>query len=478
MGRMRLRYVAQLRDKANMLLSNKAPCAGLFGFAASRWPAATRWRVALGLVAPLLFLMSCTGFGESTMTVSQKTVVGRELRVILQTSRTVEPFWSHSLTTQDVKGYLIVVDLASNAPMVQRSKIYGPLWDVPQPRSEISFSAGANFTQTDVDAALATPRCAFDENGELVRYRNDLAHKKILFDRLDVPTATWRQPAVLTPIDDRAPPMSEDQVISPSGRYMLLYQKDTARLFDLYTGQEAPDPWLTARFAESRRIPKFENVSTFFTDDLDHLVVSPRAIWNEGPGAAMHETFDFGGKTLSRAECFLCADRPEPSLGVVYRKPDQREFLAEAPTAAYTIDHQLMLMYASAKAVLLYRRDGTIVYHTEAKVPAGWRNGAFGTLHIPAAGQFVFFYVDLEHMDKDQIMDRHVALNTWDYRRGVVTSYVVPVVDLFREDGGRYEVRGQAITVKQPKESKRRSTTPLPAHPPPPYSAAAGPLTR
>jgi hypothetical protein len=392
--------------------------------------------------------MSCTGFGQATMTVSEKTVVGHELRVILQTSRTVEPPGSHSATTQDVKGYLIVVDLASNAPMAQRSKVYGPLWEVPQPRSEISFSAGANFTQADVDAALATPHCAFDENGELLRYRNDLAHNKILLDRLDMTAATWGQPAILTPIDNRAPPMSEDQVISPSGRYMLLYQKDMARLFDLYTGQEKADPWLTTRFAESRRIPKFENVLTFFTDDLDHLVVSPRAIWNEGPRTAMHETFDFGGKTLSRAECFLCADRPEPALGVVYRKSDQREFLAEAPTAAYTIDHQLMLMYASANAVLLYRRDGTIVYHTEAKVPAGWRNGAFGTLHIPVAGQFIFFYVDMEHMDEDQIMDRYVALNMWDYRRGLVSSYVVPVVDLFRGDLGRYVVRGHAITVK------------------------------
>jgi hypothetical protein len=405
-------------------------------------------RVFVGL-AVSLFVLSDTCRGEAAMTVREKTVVGHELRLVVETSATAQPLWSHSSRTTDVKGYLILVDLASKLPMTQRSKVYGPLWDVPQPRSTISFTAGANFTREDADAALATPHCAFDEKGELVRFRTDIAHKKILFDRLDLATASYKDSVAFAPIDDRTPPMSEDQVISPSGRYMLLYQDKVARLYDLYSGEEKADPWLTDRFSESRRIPNFQNVETLLTDDLDHLLVSPRAIWNEGAGIPLHETFTFGGKTLSRAEYFLCADRPEPSLGLVHRKVDEREFLREAPDSAFIIDHQLMMMHTTKDAIRLFRRDGTVVYHSEAKVAAGWHNGTLGTRHLVSDGKLVFFTVDLEHMNLDQVMDRHVALTIWDYRRDIVTSEVVPVVDLFRRESGHYLPTVKPEPVKQ-----------------------------
>ena len=120
------------------------------------------------------------------------------------------------------------------------------------------------------------------------------------------------------------------------------------------------------------------------------------------------------------------------------RKADEREFLGEAPIEAYTIDRQLMLMFCTKDFIRLYRRDGTIMFHNEAKVPMGWQNGAFGTRHLPDEGKLVFFTVDLEHMDLDQVMNRHVAFTSWDYRHGVVDSEVVPIVELFHQAHGEY----------------------------------------
>jgi hypothetical protein len=401
-------------------------------------------RMVLTGLLTLLVLTEAVAFGDATITVREKTVVGHELRVVVETSRTVDDPLSSNQITKDVKCYLIIVDLASELPTGQRSRVFGPLYDVPQPRSELSFSAGANFAKEDIAAALSTPHCAFDDNGCLVRFRNDLAHQKVIFDRLDLVTATYKQSTTFSPINDEAGPMSEDRVICPSGRYMLLYQDGVTRLYDLYTGQEKNDPWLTARFTESRQIPKFENVNAYLTDDLDHLVVSPKSSWNEAPGLD-HQTFDFHGKTYSRANYFLCTDRPEPNLGIVQRKDEEPESLEEAPNGALTIDKQLMLMFTSQSTIRLYRRDGTVVYHSEEAVPSGWANGTLGTTNMAAEGKLVFFNVDLNN--EDQVMNRHIALIIWDYRHGLITSYIVPIIDLFKESGGGYFINIQPIPV-------------------------------
>src|SRR4051812_27722214 len=71
-----------------------------------------------------------------------RRIVGNELRLVVQTYRTWTPFFSHSSRTADAKGYIIVVDLASTKPLKERTRIYGPLWEVPNERSSISFQSG------------------------------------------------------------------------------------------------------------------------------------------------------------------------------------------------------------------------------------------------------------------------------------------------------------------------------------------------
>src|SRR5205807_5271907 len=121
-------------------------------------------------------------------------------------------------------------------------------------------------------------------------------------------------------------------------------------------------------------------------------------------------------KTLSRAEYFLVADRPEASLGAVRRKPDEREPLREAPQDVLVVDGQLLLLFATAVAIRLERRDGTVAFHSEAKIPTGWFNRGLGRRHLPADRKLVFFTVDWDGKNWDQITRRHVAFTIWDYR--------------------------------------------------------------
>ena len=45
--------------------------------------------------------------------------------------------------------------------------------------------------------------------------------------------------------------MSEDELISESGHYMLLYQNGEAKLYDLFTGEAKEDSWVHKQFCQS-----------------------------------------------------------------------------------------------------------------------------------------------------------------------------------------------------------------------------------
>src|SRR5690242_10468849 len=114
----------------------------------ARWK--PRQTICAACTVALLFISTYCSAGES-ITIREKTVIGTELRCVIETSVIERPFMAHSSNTKDVKGYVAVVDLSSNQPIEKRSRIYGPLWDIPQPRSTISFDAAVNFTKADVE---------------------------------------------------------------------------------------------------------------------------------------------------------------------------------------------------------------------------------------------------------------------------------------------------------------------------------------
>ena len=112
--------------------------------------------VLLGFFFPWAVAGCDSAPGDPRFTIRRMRMAGDELRVILETSSTHRPLLSHSSKTSNAKGWLITVDLSKGGPIESRSRLIGPLWDVPNERSSLSFDSGPMFTKAD--AAARGPR--------------------------------------------------------------------------------------------------------------------------------------------------------------------------------------------------------------------------------------------------------------------------------------------------------------------------------
>ena len=359
-----------------------------------------------------------------------------ELHLIIETYRSWWPLLSHSPNTADAKGYLVSINLASKKPLAERTRVIGPIWDVPNSRSSISFQAGVTFTKEDANAASATPLCKFEADGTLLRLTPDIERKLWLCDVLTIATkdASWKPSEDVPPVPDHLRPGSEDRVISNSQRYILLYQNDTAECFDLFTGKRHDAPWLTQRFADERSIKNFKNVAIYLTDDLRYLVVSPRSIWNNSQGT-IFETFEFEGKTYNRAETALIYSRPSEKPLLLPRKFDkQKHFLSVPPDGAFSIDGKLFLFERGEELLRLYTPDGQMEIVANPTADVSWGDIAFSkTQLVQAADQLVL--IGTNSIFKEGRIDETVCVIRWNYSKNTVTRDEVPIKELFEQQG-------------------------------------------
>lgn len=307
-----------------------------------------------------MLLGGCGRPGRGMLEVRERTLVGDELRLLVESSVRLRPLLSHSSTVSDVKCWLVAIDLGSALPLAERSRVWGPIYDVADPRSFVSYQAGANFTDADAAAAAATPECRFDVDGNLLRFARDGARATYVRDRLETGPqgATWRRLGDVTPVVDGLPPMSEDRLLTSSGRWLLLRQGPLVQLFDLDTGERVDDAWLTGCFGRARSIRRFENVCYSLTEQLDHLVVSPQPEWNDGSRDGV-ETFEFEGQTLQRRDWGIVFHRPDPTGHLFRRKPAATDGDTwDSPREGYSFGGELRLFSTDGRILRLWRPEG------------------------------------------------------------------------------------------------------------------------
>jgi len=359
-----------------------------------------------------------------------------DLRLLVETYRVSTDFASHRSKVSDTKGYLITISIESTKPIAERAKIYGPLWNVPNKRSSISYQAGAMYSKEDVEAARATPVCWFDADGQLVRFIGDPTRKAIRRDVLKIAAdgATWKRQPDAKPVFDDLGPMSEERLETLSRRFKLLYRNGAAQLFDLFSGEPKQDAWLTDCFAEARSIKDLSNVRLFLTEDLNHLVVSPMEQWNNGHSTVT--TFTLRGKTYRRADYGLAYSRPLAEPAVFPRQLDPAQgFLAEAPHGAFSIDSKLFLLMNDEKSLRLYTPEGKQEFHLVANGKPLWPSYPFLRLqHAPANDELVFF--DTNEITRSSGPDEAVIVSRWKYRSGTVARREVRIIDLFERRAG------------------------------------------
>lgn len=269
-----------------------------------------------------------------------RALVGNELRVILVTATGDPPSLSGGAKTLNAKGWLIIVDLSKAGPIGERTRVIGPLWDVPGERSELSFRGG-RVEEKDIATAQARPFIAFDSDGTVVRIQtNPKGGGGMIREHMVIePKPCWKPDGAYTPIPRPDYP-SEIHFDTSSGRYRFQITAGKAALYERLTGKRISDPWLETAGTELHRIKDFKTLDTWLTDDLKYLVSYPVYTWNEL--GVIHDTFHFGGKRYSRAEYALLWQRPRPEP-VIIKKLFKEHASTSYVTRAMSLDGRLYL---------------------------------------------------------------------------------------------------------------------------------------
>jgi len=297
---------------------------------------------------------------------------------------------------------------------------------------------GIHFTEQDRKAAHATPACRFDTNGDLVRFTYD--KRDVLVRDVFVPsnnTASWKRQGEVKPVEDRLPPGSEDRVLSFSRRFILLYQDGNAKLYDLFTGEQKEDPWLTKSFADARKIKDLDNVRLFLTDDLNHLVVSPTDICNYGNGHRV-EDFNYDGKTYKRSDFGLAYNRPDSRPLLFPRKLGEAFFHDEEPSGAYSIDGTLFLFMKDIESLRLSSLDGSKEFHLNANGNPQWPTYPYLQMQQPATGDRLIIF-ESGVLKLKMGLDETLYIIDWKYKANEISTQELKIGGLFKESWGEYK---------------------------------------
>jgi hypothetical protein len=371
--------------------------------------------------------------------------VGDELRIILETSNWHRRWDSSSPKTSSAKGWLITIDLSKQGPIAGRSRVIGPLWDVANERSSLSFDAGAHFTKQDVAAARATPFIDFEPDGTVVRIRANANGAGMIREHLVLDAnPVWKLDGPFLPLPPPGRPMNEDTVHTLSRRYRLQFSGGITSLHELMTGKQISDPWLETAFTVYRKQEELKHVRTWVTDDLKYLVSSPAPIWNDHDHQVIHETFEVKGRKYRRGEYGLVWQRPNPEP-VVFKK-DRKETIGslESIFQAFSIEGRLYFYYRETspggrlvpfaggpsyqiKAPADHRAEWDLVFPDRIQLldkPS--RLAFFGTndLTSPAA--------------RNRVPDEAVVVFIWDLHQGTMSTHDAPTGELFSARSGEY----------------------------------------
>ena len=256
----------------------------------------------IGSCAASLMVGCSATSGTPRFRIQSERLVGNELRLILITATGDPPSLSGG-GLENAKGWLIIVDRSKPGRIEERARVIGPLWDVPDERSGLSFRGGL-ADEKDIAAAQARPFIAFESDGTVVRIRTaPQGGGGMIREHMVIASKPyWKLDGAYAPLPRPDYP-SEIHFDTPSGHYRFQVTGGKAELYERYTGKRLSDPWLEAAGTELHRMKDFKTLQTWLTDDLKYLVSYPVYTWNEL--GVIHHTFHFGGKEVPT--CGICA---------------------------------------------------------------------------------------------------------------------------------------------------------------------------
>ena len=235
-------------------------------------------------------------------------LVGDELHAVVETYVTFRS--GRSNRAKDFRGYLVVASVTGDAV-----RVYGPLWDVPDERSALSYEAGTLFTEQDRHAAAIHPRFAFDDKGRLVAWTIGKPESGRVLE-LAEDSGRWQplpQPSTRFGGD------GEGGMVLALDRMQALRKGRVGwRLVRTADAGVTRDRWLeqVARDLEKRAGVDLGDSELVLDASRKHVLVIPSRVWSRpdpaDPKAEPQrvESFRIGRKEYKRAEHGLYYRRP------------------------------------------------------------------------------------------------------------------------------------------------------------------------
>jgi hypothetical protein len=368
-------------------------------------------------------------FSVPQLSLVSAKVVGNELRAVLIASRRTQGPFDHSAITSELKGYLMVIDLSSKAPLARRTKFYGPLFDVPNPRSSMSFDAAAMYSDEDAKAARMTPQCILDRDGNLLRFRWDPSQKAMIRESLVLQpnAASWKEEGVVKQIRNVPGLASPDVVLSTYERYLVV-SSGSVKVYDLYTGNETRNPWLRNCVTQLRGIQTGDPGPIFLTEPPDHVVAF---------ATAATPTIAVNGKEYRSSDVGLAYTRPNP-LAHVFR------FHGKWPDNAFVIDNTIYLYFRDEHFLRLSPIDGgkSLEYRATAKERPLDSNFPHLIQQSPSMGLIVNYDPEFVGNRLDLFVTR------WDYRNNAMLNSAFDLTQVFGTADAEFHPK-QLVAVKQ-----------------------------
>lgn len=386
-------------------------------------------RLTSGLLTAALFTVTaCNGGAAPSLDARHFFQSGNELRIIVETSVKTSAFWSHSTTTSKSKGWLVCVDLASDKPIRQRTRVYGPLWDTPNAHTGFD---GLIFTKEDQEAAAATALVAFDHEGNIVRIQGSAkaGPKMRSFLQISNSNAVWQPQGQHSAPPEQLRSFAADAVETSSHRYELRYGQDgSAALYERLSGKPVEKPWLTKAFATYRGMKDMDNVRAWLSEDLSYLICFP------APGPT---EFEWAGKTYPRKDYAFLFHEPE-SAPVIFRRPPLEGGVWGQPDDVFLIDGRpYMHDKAETKVVLSPILGEGLRYQLETTPLQGWVAYDHSRVqHVVANDQLVSF-VDDFHSGVYAPSDNFIVF-IWNYRKNEVERHEAHIREVFRNFLGEF----------------------------------------
>jgi hypothetical protein len=397
----------------------------------------------LGVLAAALagfFIGVSEARAGAVMSAEESVVVGDELRVIVRTYEPHQPLMSHSSVSSDVKGWVVLVVLGKTGPLAKRSRVLGPVWDVPGARSSISLEAGATYSKEDVEAQRATPRVMFDEEGQVMRLRLTADGKGVEKSVLDVREtgAVWWKDAAYTRIPNRVGWTSGDYVQTRTKKYHLQYADGKAGLYETNTGKAVPDRWLENVMEQVCGEPGQGKMKMILTEDLKYLVVNPAPLNVDGEFV---KTFRIAGKEYSRAEYWVYWERahPEPVLVKKEAGKEWREMgKAQGYVDAFSIDGRLWLLADGEQKRSLVTVNGDASFEIAVPGDDEWKFGMPPIhQHREKEGKLIMVWRKQFQRAKGNRANI-LCVVEWDYLKKTLVQKEVVLDELFEEKGGAF----------------------------------------